>query len=184
MSENGSNGLGVAVETALRRMKTVWRVQQWTPDLIEEYRRVLVRVGDAGVVDQVADTMIGESTERFAPPPGAFAKLGRELTESRRPDTSSRGRTSRSIDEDALRDAVAALGYATDDQERAWIEEQIKAIRSRMPNRGADVDLADAKELRFVEAVPDHRDPPGTVRFVVIQPDEERRPKGARVAGE
>jgi hypothetical protein len=38
------------------------------------------------------------------------------------------------------------------------------------------------KGLRWVEAEPDHRDPPGTIRWIVIQPNGQRVPAGARSA--
>jgi len=34
--------------------------------------------------------------------------------------------------------------------------------------------------LRFIQAHPDHRDPPGTIRWCVQQPDGRIRPVGAR----
>jgi hypothetical protein len=38
------------------------------------------------------------------------------------------------------------------------------------------------KGLRWVQAEPDHRDPPGTIRWIVIQPNGQRVPAGARSA--
>ena len=36
------------------------------------------------------------------------------------------------------------------------------------------------KGLRFLQAAPDHRDPPGTIRWIVVQPDGTRIPAGVR----
>jgi hypothetical protein len=36
------------------------------------------------------------------------------------------------------------------------------------------------KGLRWVQAEPDHRDPPGTIRWIIIQPNGQRVPGGAR----
>jgi hypothetical protein len=36
------------------------------------------------------------------------------------------------------------------------------------------------KGLRWVQAEPDHRDPPGTIRWIIIQPNGQRVPAGAR----
>lgn len=35
----------------------------------------------------------------------------------------------------------------------------------------------------FVQAHPDHRDPPGTIRWVVVQPDGKCVPPGGRILG-
>lgn len=94
-----------------------------------------------------------------------------------------RNRLTLAEEESALRDAQAALTYAATPEDREWIEAQIASIRGRLPHRGANVDQADRRGLRHVEAAPDHRDPPNTLRFVVLDRDGERRPKGARIAG-
>ena len=44
--------------------------------------------------------------------------------------------------------------------------------------------LRDRAGVRFLEAAPDHRDPPGTVSWIVVQPDGRRIPANARAAGE
>lgn len=92
----------------------------------------------------------------------------------------------RAIDRVALRDALLAITSWTfaDPQDQAAVEAQITSLRRRLDDHGASVDEQMRTGHRFVQAVPDHRDPPSTVRWVVIQPDGTRTPRGARLAGE
>lgn len=86
------------------------------------------------------------------------------------------------IDEAALLDAIHALDspyWRTPDLQTEVLD-QIERIRSRLPDNGARIDDRIAAGIRYVRAAPDPRDPPGTIRYVVIQPDGTRRPRNAR----
>lgn len=92
------------------------------------------------------------------------------------------------LDEDALRDALAA--YATwpesDAGYLAEVEAQIVSIRRRLPDRGARVDEAIAGSVRFERAMrPQPTDPPGSVRLRRVKPpnmgghaDDDEFPRG------
>lgn len=75
---------------------------------------------------------------------------------------------------------------------REWADEHGRApqpghLRSRALGHMRRLQLDGtraANGCRFVEAHPDPRDPAGTVRYIVIQPDGSRIPAGARIAGE
>lgn len=177
--------LGQAVEAGLVRLKTVWRRHEWTPELLAEYRRVLTRIGDAGLVDGALTAAIDATEVNYPPPPGAFARLGSELAGQRhreRPRASSL-----SIDESALRDALAFLARCETAADRAYAEAQVGAIRRRLLGQGADTAAIEAPlpgRPRFAEAAPHRYDPAGTLRYVVVQSDGRRIPPGAQIAGE
>jgi len=86
------------------------------------------------------------------------------------------------IDEAALLDTIAAFDnpYWQDAASQAELQEQVDRIRLRLPDHGARVDARIAEGIRYVQAAPDHRDPVGTVRYVVIHPNGHRIPTNGR----
>lgn len=70
------------------------------------------------------------------------------------------------------------------DQLREWAEQQqpLPPGTHDVPPRFSVWQGPD--KAAFVQAAPDPQDPPGTIRWVAIQPDGTRQPRGARIAGE
>jgi len=167
-SAEATQTLGQAVEVGLVRLKTVWRRHEWTPNLIDEYRRVLRRIGSAEGIGKAIDAVIEQTEVNYPPPPGAFARIGSEL--AARAAASATRPASRSLDESALIDALAFLDRVrgTDDEE--WAEGMVRSIRKRLPDFGGAAEERHGKGVQFVRAEPYRHDPPGTVRFAVRQP--------------
>lgn len=88
------------------------------------------------------------------------------------------------IDEAAIIDAINALHTTRYPDITHDIDTQITRIRERLPDHGDRVDASIEQGIRYIEAAPDHRDPPGTIRYVVIHPTGRRIPEHARLAGE
>lgn len=75
--------------------------------------------------------------------------------------------------------AVTQAIDSTDDRYPPAVARIVAMGREIAPRRKAE-----ASKPQFVEAAPHPFDPPGTVRWVAIQPDGSRVPKGARISGE
>lgn len=86
------------------------------------------------------------------------------------------------IDEAAIIDAINALHTTRYPDITHDIDTQITRIRERLPDHGDRVDASIEQGIRYIEAAPDHRDPPGTIRWIIVQPDGQRIPAGARAA--
>lgn len=175
-----------AVES-IRRMKAAWPAWSWAAEMEREYGRALMDVGDPELIELGTTRAIREVSGRFPPPLADLLQLIERCRIERKVAEAGGAReyqASITVDEGALRDAIAALDYARDADERALIEDQIASIRGRLPDRGARAEEMMARETRFLAAAPDPYDPPGTLRFVVVYPDGTRFPKGARLAGE
>ncbi len=144
-----------------------------------------VRDIDPHAVTLAAERLIRDWADDYGRPPQPGHLRARALSAA----TEKRGRTGHGspdlgLDEAALRDAINALAATRDTSERELIEASIQSIRRRLPDRGARFDRRTQGGVRHLEAEHDPTDPPGTVRYVVIQPDGTRRPKGGRVLGE
>ncbi len=86
------------------------------------------------------------------------------------------------IDEAALLDAIAAFDspHWQDTASQTELQEQVDRIRLRLPDHGTRIDERIAAGIRYVQAAPDPRDPPDTIRYVVIHPNGHRIPEHAR----
>jgi hypothetical protein len=84
------------------------------------------------------------------------------------------------IDEAALIDTLAARDTCPYPDVTTDLDDQLNRIRQRLPDHGTRVEERIAAGIRYIHAAPDHRDPQGTVRYVVIHPNGRRIPQHAR----
>jgi len=128
-TEPQERGIGPAVETALRRLRTVWGRHLDTPDILAEYRRVLTNLTLPSIVEKTVTDVIDTHTSGGYPPtPGYIAERG-----------------------------------AAHQNRHNWRHQ-----------------TSDQRGLTWLQAAPHPHDPPGTVRWIVVQPDGRRIPPGAR----
>lgn len=162
--------IGRAVGENIVRLRRIWPKIDG-PDLIGEYRRVLGKAPDAQTVGAVVEAVIDATTDRYPPPPGVFAKaIGEANARARRESPASRPNHAAWVDESALIDALQFLEGCTNETDRAYAERQIKSIRGRLADRGA---AAESRvKVRFRRAPHHPADPPGTVRWAVLQGGE------------
>lgn len=172
----------LAAWDAIKRMKTAWPAWTWSDDMQAEYGRALMAVGDPDLLYDGITQVIRRTPGKYPP---AIADV-LQIIEAVRAEKALADappppirKSSRSVDESALADAIAALDYAHTHDERTSIEQQIASIRRRLPD-----DLHEPRGIRYLAGAPDRRDPPGTLRFVVVHPDGTRNPRNGRLAGE
>lgn len=170
-----SNPIRQAALEAVERMKATWPGARWTVIGEHEYEQALMESGDPELIDKAVTAAIRSTESRYPPPVGELVSVLRTLEERKLFERAKSGASwNRSIDEDALRDAIAALDYAVNDPAyHAEIEEQIRSIRSRLPDKGASVDAEQGPKYRLAD--PLHRDPPGTLRFRLHWPERKER---------
>lgn len=101
--------------------------------------------------------------------PEVLAEYRRILTELKDPDIINRTVT-------AVIDSWTQGGLAPPPGMFATRGAELTARRDWRRHTSSD------RGLRFLEAAPDPRDPPGTIRWIIVQPDGQRIPAGARAA--
>jgi hypothetical protein len=147
---------------------------------------VMGKAPDAASLLAVVDGVIDQTTDRFPPPPGVFAKAISEAAVRHRRETPVQNMNRPQwIDEGALVDALAFLEGCTDDIERGYAERQVRAIRQRLEDHGA---AAEARRPIYFRRGPNWpSDPKGTVRFIPVAAarnfDDDPFPKGPRNGG-
>lgn len=169
----------LAAWDAIKRMKTAWPAWTWSNEMSAEYGKALMTIGDPDIIDDGITQVIRRTPGKYPPAIADVLQIIEAVrAENAAPPPPVR-KSSRSVDESALADAIAALDYAHTHDERTEIERQIASIRRRLPE-----DAHEPRGIRHIAAAPDPRDPPGTLRFVVVHPDGRRNPPNARLAGE
>jgi hypothetical protein len=160
-----------AVES-IRRMKEMWPAWSWSKEMEREYGLALMDAGGPEFVEAGTTLAIRECPGKYPPP---LADLLQRIERCRMQAAIDRPRRQAdvSITAAALEDAINALDYAKTDEERAFVQGQITALRSRLSDRGAQTDERMRSDVRFVLA-PHRYDPEGTIRFAIHRPGEVR----------
>jgi hypothetical protein len=173
------------VSRALDKIAAHWPARKLTDDVRNDYGRALMGLADPDLVTAA----IRRATETIGGPfPPQLADL-LQIAEACRVEAAvakSRPRQPDvSITAAALQDAITALHTAPhDEQERAYLEGQVGALRQRLSDHGRRTDERMRDGLRWFTAEPHPDEDDDVRRLVVILPDDTRRPPSARVLGE
>lgn len=180
--EDGS--LDRVVAQSIVRLRRLWPHALDGPELIAEYRRVLSRAPDPATLAGVVDAVIDAEAD-YLPRPAVFVMAISEAAKRKRRESvpHTEGHSRRWIDEAALRDSLAFLQECDTAEDVEYAEEQIRAIRMRLPDHGASAEEGQA--VHFTRSPAKYYDQPGTIRYRVTQigggkpwPEDEDWPRG------
>ena len=122
-----------AVAAGIVRLRRLWGRFLDGPEVIAEYRRVLMRADDAAMLTVVIDRVIDEAGDGYLPRPGAFVKaiaeeqrtrfVSRQFNERRHP---------RWVLLSALDDARNFRDWATNDIDRAIGQQHVESLTRKL----------------------------------------------------